>query len=272
LFVTVMPIQFIMTESRWPYLLQLSTDAEAALVAGARDTGPVCGLTHGFYKYPARFSPAFVRAAIETFTRPGELVLDNHVGGGSTLVEALAMGRDAIGVDISPLAEFVARVKTTVFSEAELDSLEAWGKRVSSALSISSSGCRWRVELAADPWIRRRRCGCSHVCTLSIDDERIMEVAKASGADVPVCLARRARIMHGIGDELGPLLALPPIVALLVNPGVPVATKSVFARMNIGPGTAARPLPGHQVAPRVGAWIETSYGDSGIRILLSPLA
>jgi 4-diphosphocytidyl-2-C-methyl-D-erythritol kinase len=79
----------------------------------------------------------------------------------------------------------------------------------------------------------------ARVNTLSIDDERIMEVAKASGADVPVCLARRARIMHGIGDELGPLLALPPIVALLVNPGVPVATKSVFARMNIAPGTAA---------------------------------
>jgi 4-diphosphocytidyl-2-C-methyl-D-erythritol kinase len=74
--------------------------------------------------------------------------------------------------------------------------------------------------------------------TLSIDDERIVEAARETGADVPVCLARRARMMRGIGDELGPLLALPPIVALLVNPGVPVATKSVFARMNIAPGSA----------------------------------
>jgi 4-diphosphocytidyl-2-C-methyl-D-erythritol kinase len=73
---------------------------------------------------------------------------------------------------------------------------------------------------------------------LSIDDPRIMEAAKASGADVSVCLARRARMMRGIGDALGPLLAIPPIVALLVNPGVPVETKSVFAKMNIAPGTA----------------------------------
>jgi 4-diphosphocytidyl-2-C-methyl-D-erythritol kinase len=75
--------------------------------------------------------------------------------------------------------------------------------------------------------------------TLSIDDERIMEAAKASGADVPVCLSRRARMMRGIGDELGPLLALAPIIVLLVNPGVAVATKTVFARLNIAPGTAA---------------------------------
>ena len=74
---------------------------------------------------------------------------------------------------------------------------------------------------------------------LAIDDERIVEAATATGADVPVCLARRARVMRGVGDELGPLLALPPVVALLVNPGVPVKTRSVFARMNIDPGTMA---------------------------------
>lgn len=106
------------------------------MIAAARDTEPVRGLTHGFYKYPARFSPTFARAAILTFTQPGELVLDNHVGGGTTLVEALATGRDAIGVDISTLAEFVARVKTTLFSDAELDRLEAWSKRVATSINI----------------------------------------------------------------------------------------------------------------------------------------
>jgi hypothetical protein len=86
----------------------------------------VRGLTHDFYKYPARFSPTFVRAAIETFTKPGQLVLDPHVGGGTTLVEARALGRESVGVDISPLAEFVARVKSTVYSEAELETLAGW--------------------------------------------------------------------------------------------------------------------------------------------------
>jgi hypothetical protein len=107
-----------------------------ALVAGARNTEPVSGLTHGFYKYPARFSPAFVRAVIQTFTKPGDLCLDPHVGGGTTLVEALAAGRNAIGVDISALAEFVAKVKSTVFSEAELEKLDRWSVSVPNAINI----------------------------------------------------------------------------------------------------------------------------------------
>jgi DNA methylase len=105
-------------------ILKLSAAAQEALIVGARNTEPVQGLTHGFYKYPARFSPEFVRAAIETFTKPGDLILDPLVGGGTSLVEALASGREAVGVDINPLAEFVARVKCIVFSEAELDTLE----------------------------------------------------------------------------------------------------------------------------------------------------
>ena len=85
---------------------------QQTLIAGARDTEPVRGLTHDFYRYPPRFSPAFARAAIEAFTRPGDMVLDPFVGAGTTLVEALALGRDAIGIDISQLAEFVATAKT----------------------------------------------------------------------------------------------------------------------------------------------------------------
>ena len=59
-----------------PSMLHLPAAAQASLVAGARDLEPVRGLTHGFYKYPARFSPSFARAAIETFTQPADLVLD----------------------------------------------------------------------------------------------------------------------------------------------------------------------------------------------------
>ena len=118
--------------------LSLALDAgmQTALVEGARNTLPVKGLTHGFYKYPARFSPAFVRAAIDAFTKPGDLVLDPHVGGGTTIVEALAAGRDAIGVDISPLAEFVAKVKSTVLSKGELKRLESWVTRLPSAIDL----------------------------------------------------------------------------------------------------------------------------------------
>jgi hypothetical protein len=116
--------------------LRLGEDAQARLVAAARDSEPVRGLTHGFYKYPARFSPTFARAVIEAFTKPGDLVLDPHVGGGTALVEARALGREGIGVDISPLAEFVTRVKCTVFSEAELKRLATWSARLPKVVDI----------------------------------------------------------------------------------------------------------------------------------------
>jgi len=116
--------------------LRISRNAQARLIVAARDAQPVRGLTHGFYKYPARFSPIFAKAAIETFTKPGELVLDPHVGGGTSVVEARALGREAIGVDISALAEFVARVKCIVFSEAELDALETWAMRLPGVVDI----------------------------------------------------------------------------------------------------------------------------------------
>src|ERR1700738_3437591 len=43
---------------------------------------------------------------------------------------------------------------------------------------------------------------------LAIDDARLIEVAKLTGADVPVCLASRACVMTGVGETLLPL-ALP---------------------------------------------------------------
>jgi len=61
------------------------------------------------------------------------------------------------------------------------------------------------------------------------DDPRLHDAARATGADVPVCLDPRPRLMRGIGDMLSPPLPLPRLHALLANPGVAVPTKQVFA-------------------------------------------
>jgi 4-diphosphocytidyl-2-C-methyl-D-erythritol kinase len=64
---------------------------------------------------------------------------------------------------------------------------------------------------------------------LSPRDPRLYEAARATGADVPVCLDPRPRVMGGIGERLSEALTLPPLPAVLVNPGVAVPTKQVFA-------------------------------------------
>ncbi len=72
---------------------------------------------------------------------------------------------------------------------------------------------------------------------LALDDPRLIAAATATGSDVPVCLAAKARMMTGVGESLGPVLDLPALPTLIVNPRQALATKDVFARMNISPGT-----------------------------------
>jgi len=81
---------------------------------------------------------------------------------------------------------------------------------------------------------------------LAPDDARVMDAARATGADVAVCVGSRARMMRGVGGDLGPTLKLPLLYAVLVNPRVAVETKAVFARLGLKPGEelgfAAHPL------------------------------
>jgi 4-diphosphocytidyl-2-C-methyl-D-erythritol kinase len=63
------------------------------------------------------------------------------------------------------------------------------------------------------------------------DDPRLFAAAAAVGADVPVCVDPRPRIMRGIGEILSAPIALPEFPAVLVNPGVPVETRAVFAAL-----------------------------------------
>jgi len=64
----------------------------------------------------------------------------------------------------------------------------------------------------------------------------LREAARLTGADVPVCLEPRARMMRGAGEELGLPLSLPRLFAVLVNPRVPVETPAVFKALGLQPG------------------------------------
>jgi hypothetical protein len=105
---------------------QLVSDALGRFLEAVYTQQPVGGLTHDFYRYPARFSPQFARAAIEAFTQPGDVVLDPFMGGATTLVEARALGRRAVGSDISSLSVFLGRVKTTSLGEDDLAHVVDW--------------------------------------------------------------------------------------------------------------------------------------------------
>jgi 4-diphosphocytidyl-2-C-methyl-D-erythritol kinase len=84
---------------------------------------------------------------------------------------------------------------------------------------------------------------------IAIDDPRLREAARATGADVPVCLDPRPRVMRGIGEVLSAPLALPRLPAILVNPGVAVPTKDVFGKLAAAPSCGSAPAPASETIP-----------------------
>jgi 4-diphosphocytidyl-2-C-methyl-D-erythritol kinase len=70
---------------------------------------------------------------------------------------------------------------------------------------------------------------------LAPDDPRLIEAARLTGADVPVCVASRPCVMTGVGETLLPL-AMPEMPCVLVNPRLAVATRDVFAALGLKHG------------------------------------
>jgi 4-diphosphocytidyl-2-C-methyl-D-erythritol kinase len=75
---------------------------------------------------------------------------------------------------------------------------------------------------------------------LARNNPQIIKAAPKVGADVPVCVDPRPRRMRGVGDVLSAPLKMPKIAAVMVNPGVAVPTKDVFARLGLTPGGPVR--------------------------------
>lgn len=69
--------------------------------------------THGIHRYPAKFIPQIPGFCIQSYSKVGDKVLDPFMGSGTTLLESYILGRHSYGVDIHPLANMIAKVKTT---------------------------------------------------------------------------------------------------------------------------------------------------------------
>jgi DNA methylase len=98
-------------------------------------------LTHSYHSYSAKYIPQIPRYLISNLTKKNDLILDNFVGSGTTLVESKVLGRHAIGIDINPLACLVAKVKTTNIQKPDLR------KILSTSMSIKDEILKLRASL-----------------------------------------------------------------------------------------------------------------------------
>jgi 4-diphosphocytidyl-2-C-methyl-D-erythritol kinase len=70
-----------------------------------------------------------------------------------------------------------------------------------------------------------------------------LEMLLGLGADIPVCIDSAPAFLRGIGETVSPIPGLPPLHAVLVNPGLPVATPSVFKALSSKTNAPLDPLP-----------------------------
>ncbi|MFC6490241.1 4-(cytidine 5'-diphospho)-2-C-methyl-D-erythritol kinase [Nitratireductor sp. GCM10026969] len=90
--------------------------------------------------------------------------------------------------------------------------------------------------------------------------EKLAQIALRLGADVPMCLVARPLVARGIGETLEPVAGLPSLPALLVNPGIPLATPAVFAALVKRSNSPLPPFRGGDIAATVD-WLETTRND-----------
>jgi hypothetical protein len=78
---------------------------------------------HRLHWYPGSFIPQIPSYAIDILSKPGDVVYDPFCGVGTTLVEAVRLGRRACGTDSNSIAVRVAIAKTTFLTDTDLTSL-----------------------------------------------------------------------------------------------------------------------------------------------------
>ena len=88
-------------------------------------SGTTTALTHGLHRFAAKFIPQVPAWALDSFGSRSSVVVDPFMGSGTTLVEGLLRGGTTIGVDIDPLARFIARAKVTPLDDERVAGLTA---------------------------------------------------------------------------------------------------------------------------------------------------
>jgi 4-diphosphocytidyl-2-C-methyl-D-erythritol kinase len=95
--------------------------------------------------------------------------------------------------------------------------------------------------------------------------QRLVDIARTLGADVAACLDGRPVLAAGRGDQLAPAPTLPPLDAVLVNPGVDCPTAEVYRTFDASGAAALADMPvlpaAFATAKAVAALVRASRND-----------
>lgn len=122
---------------------------ERAVTAGKRRQATRYSV-HGLHEYKGKFNPQIAKAILNIFgVRPDDNVLDPFCGSGTTLVECAQIGARATGIDLNPLAVFIANAKLKALATPS-NRLQASSTKLSQSLKRLRT---WSVKDADAPRI-----------------------------------------------------------------------------------------------------------------------
>jgi len=144
---------------------------------------------YAMHRYWARKPPNLVRAFIERYSRPGDIVLDPFCGSGVTAVEAVLTGRRVVALDVNPMATFITRMTLVPVDLKHLDTafrhLRARVKSDIDALyATRCQGCGcfvtathviWQEDTPRTLWLHCSTCGGKRVQQWSDEDQKHWE-------------------------------------------------------------------------------------------------
>lgn len=86
---------------------------------------------HRWYKYREGYSPDLIDKL-----NLGHKILDPFAGSGSIMVGAAQLERESVGIDVSPLAAFITKVKVTPLSDLQVTSIREFVKHPNRLLTF----------------------------------------------------------------------------------------------------------------------------------------
>ncbi len=112
-------------------------------------------ITHGYHRYPAKYIPQIAQQLIKDYSKPRDLVVDPFGGCGTTVVEAKISNRQALAIDINPVAVMISRAKINAIKPANLQSaLERFQQRYNGIIANKQNTVPCPDNDRIDYWFR----------------------------------------------------------------------------------------------------------------------
>jgi len=176
---------------------------------------------------------------------------------------AVPAQNDSLLVD-GPFASLIKPDKTNLVMLALAAFRSAWPRAIATGIEIRLSK---NLPVAAgigggsaDAAAMLRML--AQMAAIPIDPAGLKKIALELGADVPVCLQMQPALIGGVGEKLAPVAKLPALHMVLVNPGVAIGTREIFANLTRrnNPPMPALP-PRFESARSLAGWLETTRND-----------